>query len=152
MAEFWYNFFSAVLHVALFFVCAFLILLVLMQRSRQEGIGATFGAETTQVIFGAQTSEVLTKLTVYCTVLFFVLTLALSAMTSLHAKYSTAAQLAVQPIIPSKGDAFDLEDFEQALQKYLVDTGILPTQSATSLESDNARWQDIPIPAPSANP
>ena len=63
-------------------VCLLLILIVLMQRPRQEGLGASFGDSMTSQVWGAQTTNVLQKFTVYLAVLLFVLTLALAVLTA----------------------------------------------------------------------
>lgn len=63
------------LHVA---VCLLLVLVVLMQLPRSEGLGAAFGGAMTENIFGAQTTHVLAKFTVWLGVAFFVITLALA--------------------------------------------------------------------------
>jgi preprotein translocase subunit SecG len=52
-------------------VCLLLILIVLMQRPRQEGLGASFGDSMTSQVWGAQTTNVLQKFTVYLAVLPF---------------------------------------------------------------------------------
>lgn len=62
------------------FVCFLMVFLVLMQRPKQEGLGAAFGANTTDQLFGARTTNVLQRGTVYLSVLFFVLTLALAVL------------------------------------------------------------------------
>ncbi len=51
--------------------CLLLLLVTLMQRSKNDGIGATFGSGITESVFGAQTSNVLVKATTWLTVLFF---------------------------------------------------------------------------------
>ena len=61
-----------VIHVI---VCLLLALVVLMQRPKQEGLGAAFGGGLTDQAFGAQTTSVLQKGTVYLGTLFFVITL-----------------------------------------------------------------------------
>ena len=61
-----------VIHVA---ICLLMVLLVLMQRPRSEGLGAAFGGGMTDNLFGAQTTHVLQKFTVYLGVGFFALTL-----------------------------------------------------------------------------
>lgn len=63
------------LHVA---VCLLLILVVLMQLPRSEGLGAAFGGAMTENIFGAQTTHVLARFTVWLGLAFFVITLALA--------------------------------------------------------------------------
>lgn len=60
--------------------CLLLILLVLMQRPKQEGLGAAFGAGVTDQIWGSQTTNVLQKGTVYLAVLFFGLSLSLTIL------------------------------------------------------------------------
>lgn len=61
-------------------VCLLLILVVLMQRPRQEGLGASFGDGMMSQIAGAQTTNVLQKFTVYLAVGLFILTLSLALL------------------------------------------------------------------------
>jgi preprotein translocase subunit SecG len=48
-----------------------LILAILMQRSKQDGLGAAFGGGLTETVFGAQTSSVLVRFTSWLIGLFF---------------------------------------------------------------------------------
>lgn len=66
-----------VIHVI---VCLLLALVVLMQRPKQEGLGAAFGAGLTDQAFGARTTDVLQKGTVYLGTLFFIITLVLAIL------------------------------------------------------------------------
>jgi preprotein translocase subunit SecG len=75
------------------FVCLMMILLVLMQRPKQEGLGAAFGANTTDQLFGARTTNVLQKGTVYMAVLFFVLTLTLAILVQKKNQISSLAKV-----------------------------------------------------------
>ena len=59
-------------------VCLLLVLVVLMQLPRSEGLGAAFGGTVTDNIFGAQTTHVLAKFTVWLGVAFFAITLMLA--------------------------------------------------------------------------
>jgi len=63
-------------------VCILLTLLVLMQKPRSEGLGAAFGGNFTDSIFGAQTSDVLTKGTIWLGGIFMTLTLILGLLYS----------------------------------------------------------------------
>ena len=45
------------------FVALLMLLVILMQRPKSEGLGAAFGGGVTENIFGAQTTNVLTKIT-----------------------------------------------------------------------------------------
>ena len=64
------------------FVCVALLmmLVILMQRPKSEGLGAAFGGGVTENIFGAQTTNVLTKITGWLAALFFLLTFVLSIL------------------------------------------------------------------------
>lgn len=64
-----------------------MVLVILMQRPKSEGLGAAFGGGVTENIFGAQTTNVLVKFTGWLAGIFFALTFALSI---LYAHQSTA--------------------------------------------------------------
>jgi preprotein translocase subunit SecG len=61
-------------------VCLLMILAILMQRPKNEGLGAAFGGGLTDNLFGAQTTTVLTKFTVWMGGIFFALTLLISVL------------------------------------------------------------------------
>ena len=61
-------------------VALLMILVILMQRPKSEGLGAAFGGVVTENIFGAQTTNVLTKVTGWLAGIFFVLTFTLSIL------------------------------------------------------------------------
>ncbi|MGE5208813.1 MAG: preprotein translocase subunit SecG [Alphaproteobacteria bacterium] len=69
-------------------VAVIMVLVILMQRPKSEGLGAAFGAGVTENIFGAQTTNVLVKFTTWMAGIFFVLTFGLSI---LYAHRSTAS-------------------------------------------------------------
>src|SRR6266481_9049018 len=74
--------------LAIYVLVALLMLLViLMQRPKSEGLGAAFGGGVTENIFGAQTTNVLTKFTGWLAGIFFVLTFMLGV---LYAKRSAS--------------------------------------------------------------
>ena len=66
-----------ILTFILIIVSLFLILVVLMQKSKDGGMGAALGGGAAEAAFGADTSNVLSKSTIYAAVIFFVLALAL---------------------------------------------------------------------------
>src|SRR3982751_1699016 len=68
-------------------VALLMILIILMQRPKSEGLGAAFGGGVTENIFGAQTTNVLVKFTTWLAGIFFALTFAVSI---LNAHKSTA--------------------------------------------------------------
>lgn len=70
--------FFDVLVVGYTLVALLLVLVILMQRSKQEGLGATFGSGVTDALFGAQTSSILVKGTAWLAAIFFGLAVTLS--------------------------------------------------------------------------
>jgi preprotein translocase subunit SecG len=61
-------------------VCLLMSMIILMQRPKNEGLGAAFGSNTTDQLFGARTTNVLQRGTVYLSTLFFVITLTLAVL------------------------------------------------------------------------
>ncbi len=70
----WLSISINLLLVVFVIVCLMMALLILMQRPKQEGLGAAFGGGVTDQVFGARTTNVLQKGTVYLGTLFFVVT------------------------------------------------------------------------------
>lgn len=68
------------LFAVLVVVSLLLLGVVLMQRPKQEGLGAAFGAAITDQAFGARTTDVLKKATVYFGTAFMVLCLVLGML------------------------------------------------------------------------
>jgi len=82
-------------------VCILLTLLVLMQKPRSEGLGAAFGGNFTDSIFGAQTSDVLTKGTIWLGGIFMTLTLVLGLLYSHRQASNTKLQEELaKPVTP----------------------------------------------------
>jgi preprotein translocase subunit SecG len=81
-------------------VCLLMVVVVLMQRPKNEGLGAAFGGGMTENIFGAQTTHVLQKFTVWLGIVFFVLTLLLAILYAKRGTGETVIQkeLLSQPI------------------------------------------------------
>ena len=61
------------LTAVLILVSLFLVLVVLAQKSKDGGMGAALGGGAAEAAFGAETSNVLSKSTIYAAILFFVL-------------------------------------------------------------------------------
>ena len=62
------------------FIAALMILVILMQRPKSEGLGAAFGGGMTENLFGAQTTNVLANFTRWLGGVFFFLALLLSVL------------------------------------------------------------------------
>jgi len=81
-------------------VAVLMVLVILMQRPKSEGLGAAFGGGVTENIFGAQTTNVLVKFTTWLAAIFFVLTFALSV---LYAHQSTASSAFRRELMKTQG-------------------------------------------------
>lgn len=90
-----------------------LILFVLMQRPKSEGLGAAFGSGVTDSLFGAGTSDVLTKMTISLGAFFFGVTLLLAILyahprgsSKIHQQLTTPAAVEEQtPSAPMEQEA-----------------------------------------------
>lgn len=108
--------------VAQITVSLLLLGIVLMQRPKNEGLGAAFGAALTDQAFGARTTDVLQKGTVYLGTLFIGLSFALTLLIVhrsdseksklLSAPKETVAEQ-VQKDVPAKTQAELLKEIEQ---------------------------------------
>jgi preprotein translocase subunit SecG len=118
------SFLIGLLTVVLVLDCVLLILLVLIQLPKKEaGAGVAFGGAATDALFGAGTGNVLTKVTKYATIVFFVLAVAIGLMQSnfYHRPGREFDGKAEQPAKVEKGQA----------QAATVTPAALPTPEAT---------------------
>jgi len=83
------------------FVALLMVLVILMQRPKSEGLGAAFGGGVTENIFGAQTTNVLTKITGWLAAFFFLLTFALSILYAHKSNTSSGLTRALMKDQPS---------------------------------------------------
>ena len=130
------------------FVCLALILLVLMQRPKQEGLGAAFGANMTDQMFGARTTNVLQKGTVYLGSLFFGLTLLLAILMQKKNVVNSglAKEAAAAVVAPKEAVAKSLE--EQL--KQVVKTEPAPANSETAKTDETKSEPAKPLDASKA--
>lgn len=89
--------FKFIVFALLMIVCAMLLLLVLMQRPKQEGLGAAFGAQMTDQAFGARTTDVLKKGTIFFGSLFMILCFLLSVLIQNEHSNETMKNVASAP-------------------------------------------------------
>lgn len=64
------------------FLCLLLCSVILIQESKSTGLGASFGGDTGESLFGTSTADVLKKFTGWLAVIFFVSCLLLSLWTN----------------------------------------------------------------------
>lgn len=71
------------LTIFLFLVlCILLCAVVLMQESKSSGLGASFGGEASESLFGASTADVLKRFTAWLALIFFIACILLSLWTA----------------------------------------------------------------------
>lgn len=83
------------LFAALVVISLLLLGVVLMQRPKQEGLGAAFGAAITDQAFGARTTDVLKKATVYFGAIFMLLCLVLGML--INRKHVVSSESLLSP-------------------------------------------------------
>ncbi len=128
-------------------VAVLMTLVILMQRPKSEGLGAAFGGGVTENIFGAQTTNVLTKFTGWLAGIFFVLTFVLGILyarrsasdSSLHrelmgmpAAATPAASVAPATGLPGSTPAASAANVSPSAtaQSSALGTGVTQQQSA----------------------
>jgi preprotein translocase subunit SecG len=94
----WLSISINLLLVIFLIVCLLMTLIILMQRPKQEGLGAAFGGGMTDQMFGARTTDVLQKGTVYLGSLFFLLSLTLAVL--IGQKNKTASTVTKADLAP----------------------------------------------------
>ena len=94
----WLSISIDLLLVVFVIVCVLMSMIILMQRPKNEGLGAAFGSGATDQLFGARTTNVLQKATVYLATLFFVLTLVLAIL--IQRKSSSSPTLVAETKAP----------------------------------------------------
>ena len=134
-------------------VCLLLILLTLMQRPKNEGLGSAFGGGMTENLFGAQTTNVLAKATRILGGLFFGLTLLLSVLYTRQASSPSAVQahLASKPTpaptaTPTQEeiDKTVKETLLKRLQENLAKPEAAPSPAATAVATPAASATPAP--------
>jgi preprotein translocase subunit SecG len=117
----WLSISINLLLVVFVIVCLLMALLILMQRPKQEGLGAAFGGGVTDQVFGARTTNVLQRGTVYLGSLFFVLSLTLSILIAKQTKQKSLLEpeKAIAEESADKGEKAAGEDTPKSLVEEL---------------------------------
>jgi preprotein translocase subunit SecG len=76
----------------LLFLCVLLCGTILIQESKSSGLGASFGGESGDSLFGTSTADVLKRFTGWLAVIFFASCILLSLWTSSMAHSKSAPQ------------------------------------------------------------
>jgi preprotein translocase subunit SecG len=137
------NWITGILTVILVLDSTFLILLILVQLPKKEaGLGTAFGSSTTDALFGAGTGNVLTKLTKYCTVVFFVLTLSLSVMNA----HQSRTKSTLEQTLKTLGQE-DLEESPKPPQSAPAKATATPPTNVL-ITATNVLSTNVPAPVP----
>ena len=156
----WLNISINLLMVLFFIVCLLMILLILMQRPKQEGLGAAFGTNVTDQVFGARTTNVLQRGTVYLATFFFLLSLTLAILIGHRNKQHSlfdkkappvAEEAPAAPPVPEKSISEEAKDAGQPVPAPSGDTPA-PTPAPAPEVPAPAPVPEVPAPAPAETP
>jgi preprotein translocase subunit SecG len=110
-------------------IAVLMMLVILMQRPKSEGLGAAFGGGVTENIFGAQTTNVLTKATTWLASIFFIIVFLLSVLYAHRVGSSSAVR--------------------RELEKSSA-TAPLPAKEAAKAAASDAKAKVLPAATPEA--
>jgi len=140
--------------LAIYVLVALLMLLViLMQRPKSEGLGAAFGGGVTENIFGAQTTNVLVKFTAWLAGIFFALTFTLSVLYSHKTSRDTGLRrelLKQQTAAPPSASVSPVNPNAPAVPA--PGAPVLPATSAAPSPSATTTPPIVPSASPKASP
>lgn len=74
-------------------LCGLLCLIILIQESKSLGLGASFGGDPGESLFGTSTAQVLKKFTAYLAVIFMVSCVILSLWTSVLSRHKASSYI-----------------------------------------------------------
>ncbi len=141
----WLSISINLLLVIFLIVCLLMTLIILMQRPKQEGLGAAFGGGMTDQMFGARTTDVLQKGTVYLGSLFFLLSLTLAVL--IGQKNKTASTVTKADLAPK------VQVAPPAAQEAPKSLSLeLPKSAPATAETPAPATAETPAPAPAETP
>ena len=105
-------------------VALFLIGIVLMQKSQDQGVGAAFGGGVTDSVFGAGTTTALVRITIWCASIMLGTTLLLAV---LHSRRSNETGSVLQRALQSAPAA---QVTQQAPVPTVIPPSAVPTEPA----------------------
>ena len=136
-------------------VALLMMLVILMQRPKSEGLGAAFGGGVTENIFGAQTTNVLVKFTAWLAAIFFALTFALSILYA----HKTSGDSVLRRELMKQQSAGQVSPAPTPTQSSPPASpapdsgvGVVPAGSAAPVTSPLARVPVAPSASPAASP
>lgn len=136
----WLNISINLLLVVFVIVCLLMALIILMQRPKQEGLGAAFGGGVTDQVFGARTTNVLQRGTVYLGSMFFILALTLAILIGKQTKQRSLLD-PEEPVAEAESSEVPMEQPKSLAEELPVE--VIPTPA---VEETPAPAQETPSP------
>ena len=139
-------------------VSALMVLVILMQRPKSEGLGAAFGGGVTENIFGAQTTNVLVKFTTWLAGIFFAVTFGISILNAHRSTADSAFRRelmktqAAPPTSPAPGAAKSSPASSPAVSPVQTSPGVSPAPDSGAGVLPTGSAQPAVSPATSAKP
>jgi len=128
-----------------------LIFVILLQRPKNEGLGAAFGGDTASNIFGAQTTNVLANITRWLGGSFMVLTLVISVLYSKRDNFKTEGEKSLEAGLATRQAEIAAEktktEEEAKAKKDAPPEGATPSVGEVQVEEGKAP-EATPTPAP----
>ncbi len=121
--------FLIIVHI---FVCLFLILVILLQAGKGQGLSNIFGGGA-QEVFGAKTPIFLAKATAVCAALFLITSISL-AIISKHQQKSVMEKVEVGKKLPAKQEAVNTKE-QKAEKQETKETKNLKTKELKDVEN-----------------
>lgn len=134
----------------LILIALFLVLLVLVQLPKKEaGVGMAFGAGMSEMLLGAGSGNVLTRITKYTVGLFLVLSLVVSVLISSHNRSSglSVSRALEEKARSSQGTAPAPTPANTGIQPLISSTNLTPAPTLISTTT-----VVNPVPAPAVEP
>ena len=141
------NILIGILTVVHVLVALFVIVLVLMQKSSEQGVGAAFGGGMTETVFGAGTTTALVRMTIYCACALLATTLLLAVLHSHRGKGGGSLMqrsLTTMPMAPAPQSAFPIPSQPAAPSS----SEAVPSLPTTASQAPAAQPQNVPATPP----
>src|SRR5688572_7626722 len=137
----WIGIVTTLLTVVNILVCLLLIFVVLLQRPKNEGLGAAFGGDTASNIFGAQTTNVLANITRWLGGIFLGLCFIIAILGTVNPERKSLTTAFVQQKAAEKEAAAAQKKAEEAAK-----------EAAAKAQATNPQAPQLEKPAGASNP
>ncbi len=136
--------FLIIIHVI---VSIFLIMVILLQAGRGEGLAESFGGGSVQTIFGTKTSAFLARATTTCAVIFILTSLVLDILASKQGK--SVVEKEAPAIMDIKKKLSPTKETEAKQETKLPATPAPETPAAVDKKDISSQQTQLPPVAPS---